>query len=428
MDEFGATDLKSAYERLESARARRRFRRLAQDYEVTLPRLQEGGINVVAGSGLDLTGALDCMHPQCRLMQVSKLFRGAWHYFDRVVVGDTLTHSVANHWDKSRGPQFEKWLIGEMGFFCLLRQMGADRLIDFVTKRVDHRSDWREHVRETCSQFSPEIAIPDTKQLIDILQTRARVRVDTSAGGETTFAVEHPDLEHTRWVTVIDADTAALSDAVLKRQLLERVAETYVKHLVYDQIYARFCKAPLAATMWAHHQLLTHNDDDQLASAIFQLDLPVVDSVPIPLLLKIRKDEADAFERFRGRLRQAFRESLSERKNSKDLRKAAVQIRRDIIDPELREIRVRLKKGTGALKKKSAIGMVLGGLATTCGLLAGAPGPVAVSAGVAVATAALATGSAKLVDERSEVTMSNMYFLWKALKHAKHRRSNRRAG
>jgi hypothetical protein len=74
--------------------------------------------------------------------------------------------------------------------------------------------------------------------------------------------------------------------------------------------------------------------------------------------------------------------------------------------------------------EKGGVNVVAGsGLDLTCGLLAGAPTPVAVGAGVAVASAAVGTGSAKLVDERSEVTMSDMYFLWKALKHGNHRRS-----
>jgi hypothetical protein len=256
---------------------------------------------------------------------------------------------------------------------------------------------------------------------VDRLERRAKIQVDTSSGGEVTFAVAHPDLEHTRWLTMASAETMALPEAILKRKLLERVAETYVQHLVTDLIAARFCKAPLAATMWAHHQLLAQNCDDHVASAAFHLELPVVDSVPIPTLLQIRKDEGDAFERFRGRLRQAFTESLSAQKTSKDVEKAALEIRRDLIDPELREIRARLKRGTSALGKKSVVGIILGGLATTCGLLAGAPTPVAVSAGFAVASAAAATGTAKLIDERSEVAMSDIYFLWKAVKHGKHR-------
>jgi hypothetical protein len=67
------------------------------------------------------------------------------------------------------------------------------------------------------------------------------------------------------------------------------------------------------------------------------------------------------------------------------------------------------------------VGFGLGSLVTVCGLLAGVPAPVAVAGGVGTLTTVTAAAALEDIDERRDVSLSDMYFRWKALKHVKHR-------
>ena len=59
----------------------------------------------------------------------------------------------------------------------------------------------------------------------------------------------------------------------------------------------------------------------------------------------------------------------------------------------------------------------MGALATTCGLLAGAPPPVALAAGVTAAVTLVGSAASKYLDDKTEVSLKGMYFLWRAEEH-----------
>jgi hypothetical protein len=70
------------------------------------------------------------------------------------------------------------------------------------------------------------------------------------------------------------------------------------------------------------------------------------------------------------------------------------------------------------MAKKSGVGLTLGALTTTCGLLAGIPAGLAITAGVATLSGVAGSAAAKDIEERREASLSDMYFLWKAVEHA----------
>lgn len=55
----------------------------------------DGRASILAGTGMDLSGALACYHPDCRTRDADQLIRKAWHYFDSIVVPDSLTAGAA---------------------------------------------------------------------------------------------------------------------------------------------------------------------------------------------------------------------------------------------------------------------------------------------------------------------------------------------
>jgi hypothetical protein len=351
------------------------------------------------------------------------MLRRVWHYFDKVVVGDTITHGISQHWRFGR-PEFDYWLIRELAMFCYLRTIGADRLVAFIKKPVDERPGWRTRIR----RFAKGIGVPDTALLVRALDAKATTSVERPYATGVTFKVSHPDLEEPWSVNVGHDIVKKLSSVRLRRYLLERVAEEFARYLVHDRMYARWCDAPLGSAAWGHHQLLTKTGAREPATAIFSLELPILQSIPLPALLKIRRDERDTFLRFQRRLRRAFVEANAATGKGVTAKRIADEVRHDLIEPELRLIRSRLSRAARSVAKKSAVGIVLGGLATTCGLFVGAAPPMALAAGLAVATAAASSGAAKMIDERSEVAMSDMYFLWEALSHDKRAHRKRALG
>src|SRR4051812_41163823 len=87
------------HELLSDAQTLDSFQEAAFEGEQDLTKPSSSAFSISVGGGLDLSGRLTCMSPDCRRADVDKLLRRAWFYFDTVVVGDVITHAIAYHWD-----------------------------------------------------------------------------------------------------------------------------------------------------------------------------------------------------------------------------------------------------------------------------------------------------------------------------------------
>jgi hypothetical protein len=242
-----------------------------------------------------------------------------------------------------------------------------------------------------------------------------------SGGKEIRYAFTHPQFEHTVWGGLEDKDAGLLSYGELRRVIAKDVVQRYLAHLSSDVAIAHHANAPLGLVVWFHGRLLRQSATRLTPTEVlFSLDLPVLNKVPIDTLLKIRKNDGDAFQRFRDSLTKAVTERL--RESSSDGGRLAEDIRRDVIEPELVRVRQRLASAERALSRKALVGFGLGSLVTVCRLLAGVPAPLAVTGGVGTLTSVAASAALKDIDERRDVSLSDTYFLWKALEHAAHRR------
>ena len=74
------------------------FREVALMANELLPAQVDSENVILAGRGLDLTSQLQCSTSACRQHQVDELFRKAWHYFDRIIVDDAVSHRLIQHW------------------------------------------------------------------------------------------------------------------------------------------------------------------------------------------------------------------------------------------------------------------------------------------------------------------------------------------
>jgi hypothetical protein len=203
---------------------------------------------------------------------------------------------------------------------------------------------------------------------------------------------------------------------ITRRWLVERVVRHHVEDLLCDLGQTQNAQAPLGTTLRFYKQIL-HEEaalaDEALVA--FQMDLPILQGVDPEILLKIRHDEKDHFDAFRNSLRIAIKERLQE-SAATDPKGIAQEIRRDVIDPAINDIERRLNAARGALLRKGAVSIGVGALATTCGLLTANPLLTTGGFGTAITTVAHVN---KYIEEARDVSLSDMYFLWRAQKHVK---------
>jgi hypothetical protein len=207
-----------------------------------------------------------------------------------------------------------------------------------------------------------------------------------------------------------------LSEGEIKVAAVKQVFKEFLAYLASDVRAARMYETPLGAAIPFHQTMLGTANSPTVADVAMRVRLPVLEGLAPEVLLRNREDEREYFDRFRIQLRLAIQERL-ELSKAKDPDRIAKEIQRDLIEPELHTIRARLAAAERIVAKKSAVGVFMGALATTCGLLAGAAPPVALVAGVAAAVAVTGNAASKYLDEKTEIGFNGMYFAWRAEKH-----------
>lgn len=370
--------------------------------------------SIVAGRGIDLSGHLDCDAYSSRQRQIDQLFRKAWHYFDRIIVADAVSHEVSAHWESV--PKRTEWVLSHIAVLLALRDAGAQDLIEFREKPLPCELHWRKHAEDAGLQK----VLTAADSFIPILARESKIDLEVDAAESLSFSLTHLNIEHTVWGDLSFQEHSGKTTAQIREAVAEAVVRRYVAHLTSDIIAARDATLPLGTTIWLHGELMRSSSGKISAEEVaFNLELPILEGMPIGTLMKIRRDEHESFQRFRGALRLAVKESgqIHESTGAFEL---SNQIRLDIIEPELRHIRDRLAAAERTLSRKTAVGIFLGALVTTCGILAGVPDSASVAAGVAAMAATEATAASKYLEEQSDTSLSNMYFLWKAVEHKSH--------
>ncbi len=173
----------------------------------------------------------------------------------------------------------------------------------------------------------------------------------------------------------------------------------------------------MGSTVYFHGQLLkTIKAGLKEADVAFQLKLPILEDVSPEVLLKVRSDEKPHFEKFRQSLRLAIKQRLDNVSSDKAT-EIADEIRKDIIDPALNDIELRLKSAKEVVTKKAGLSLTLGALTTTFGLLTA--NPFLVAAGATPAVGYTIAAGQKFIEEKRDIALSDMYFLWQAQEHSK---------
>ena len=414
LDAHGIHDLAEAKHALSLRSNLEDLRYVASQAVESLPHEMQSENVILAGRGLDLTSSLHCYKPVCRHKQVDELFRKAWHYFDQIVVDDAVAHKLLFHWDKL--PEKLDRLLTDIEVLLYLRTIGADELVEFRLKPGVRRQGWRDRAKRAGLELA--VSVADT--LVPQIAREARIEFRPRSKGISSYSFNHPKFEIVVHGDIKVGGVSGKPTDTTRKAVAREVLGKYFPHLTVDISTAVALGVPLGCANWFHGEILSSVSRPlSPANVAFNLELPVLQGIPIETLLQVRRDEFEGFQRFRDSLRLAIKEGL---KNSPSVREAEIseQIRMDVIEPELRIIRDRLKAAEKALAKKSVVGIFMGGLVTTCGILAGLPVPISIAAGVGAVSSSETGAVAKYLDEKQQVALSDMYFLWNAVKHSSH--------
>lgn len=412
IDEKG---IKSEKEASRLARRRRTFAELEQlageiPYE-TLP-VDYAGNYVLAGTGMDLSGDLDCHGWECQRKQVDRIFARTWHYFDKIVACGLTPMRFIQMLESATAPETRKVVLeSQLRLLLYLRSIGVDEHLIFRQKPPACQVHLEEHLQQTGLEHLVEASLPVIQELAqngDLKSTELETADQCKDHPyHLKYVFHHPVLEHTQWGTAaydpnIDQPNLAVARAVFRR---------YASYMISDIRTSRIVRAPLAAYMGLHRDALSKMSSSLNESSVaFELGLPIISGIPIRELIKIREDEYLAFEKFRRALEVAMTEKISIASTGDSAADIAAELMLDLIVPSLNEIEHRLQKAQEVLAKKSALHIALGAATISVGALAAMP--LLLPIGI---TAALfsATHYAKYLDEKRDIELSDMYFIWR---------------
>ena len=406
-DAHDVTSAADAKRLLRERRATETLRQFASEAEHVQQVPPKGRRSILAGRGLDLSTYLSCPVLECRKRQVDDLLSRVWFYFDSVVVDDRAIHDVSHHWQ-------EEWrheLLAEtLELSLYLRSLGAEHLVRHRWRPLLSQESWRAKSGALGVERAPTVIGKHVASVVGDAKYEERVTDDLV---ECVFLPE--DRSRALTARFHKRELEGLGESERRARAATWVIDYHSMHLVADLSASRQLKTPLASTDWLHQEALL-DTAVRPEQVLFRLQLPTLDGLDVRRLLELREAEAESFDRFRFALHAASQE-LADKHPSEEPAKLAQQVREERIEPELENIRSKLRVAEKSLGKKTAVNVTLGALATTCGLLAGLAPGIAVGAGTAALVAGTAAAASKKVDDDGAAELSGMFFLWRAAGH-----------
>ncbi len=373
---------------------------------------------IVAGRGIDLSGELTGADEHELIDEIDRAFGVAWHYFDEVIV-EGLS---ARRYMKMISNNDDDLARGRVRAHCILllhlRKIGALDSVVFRQKPdpcVRHGDD-----ASILEDAGLKRILDDRMSIVEILAEGTLHDIEDhyfwAGDGHFHYVYEHPLVGVVRGG--IEGSPAGYEVGELKRLISSNIFDLYATYAAADVAIASECSAPLATMSPILESILggsgskTAVDTRSLVNDVaIEIGLPILHGVSASDLLKIREDESDAFERFRVALRTVINEVVKKSDQSVNPSGAAVSIVEEFLIPALHDIDQRLGVARKALTRKSVANVSVGATAVVAGLIAGIP--LLLPAGIALGMAVPGANLAKYLEEKGQVELSDMYFLWK---------------
>lgn len=406
-DLIGALKLARPYERLielaEEEKASGRNRAPLSD-EPT------GEATVIAGRRVDLSGIQSCNNVECMTGVADQLCSTIGHYFDRVVVDSFGVGRFLHAVEHSTHDLLMNDLRNHLSVLLRLREVGAEPFLEFREKPYAFCAD---HFRQHAEQVGLPATLDDAlaQELMQQIAETAEVEktgtvvVDGELVDVYFYNSRQTDLGRSYFIPSGDAPPTP-------EEFASSWYEDYAVSAVGDAALAKHLGAPLASAAdnpWKLHKPLGEIEDEVALS----LNLPVLSDLPAREVIAMREDHKEEFEKFRAALRAAIRERLEDHGET-DPTVTATRVMRDYIRPALADIEVQMKASKRSVATKLGVTTAVGVTSASVGLLVAMP---LVLGSVAATSAGIVHHATKFIDERRDVELSDMYFLWR-LTHA----------
>jgi hypothetical protein len=366
-------------------------------------------LSLIAGAGIDLSGRLDCNATDCRRAQVDRLFRRAWHYFPTIVARDAIVEDLIAH-KKCPDAELRERLLPHFETALMVRELGADALVEFLPRVPACFEHWRQHAKEAGIE---DIAEREA-EIVDQLLPGTSFALQREDNG-VLCTMNNPDFSHTQWAHFPQEEIRGKSEEQIKRDALQRVARMFLVHLTADVNAAKKYGGALGSTIPMFQKLLA-NRSEKVSNVAFAFDLPTLEGLSTAQLIEVRLKYEDTFTRFRKRVGSFLEECVRQRvTRPADIR---AKLKADLIDGELEELKSNLKRAQESLKRKSTYALGLGSLVVTIGVTTGIiTPPLAFGLAATVSATSLSPGVSKYVDDMVKIKSDDMYFLMQAEAH-----------
>jgi hypothetical protein len=366
-------------------------------------------LSLIAGAGIDLSGRLDCNATSCRRAQVDRLFRRAWHYFDTIVARDAIAEDLIVH-KNCPDAELRERLLPHFETVLMVREVGAEALVEFLPRVPACFKHWQEHAREAGIEDVAE----GEAEIVDRLLSETSIELERKSDG-AVCTINNPDFSHTQWVDLSQQEIRNKSEKRIKRAALQTVARMFLVHLSADVNAARKYGGTFGSTIPMFQKLLATRGE-KVSKVAFEVELPALDGLSTAQLIEVRLQYEDTFNRFRKRLRLFLEECVRQGvTGTPDVR---AKLKADLIDGELEELKRNLEQAEKSLKQKSMYALTLGTLVATIGVTTGIISPpAAFGLAATISAASLSPGASKYVDDMVKLKSDDVYFLLQAETH-----------
>lgn len=368
---------------------------------------------VVAGRTLDINGPYTCSKFVCTQQRIDRTFLSTWHYFDSIVVSGPSERAIAKAIATTKKADRAKNLIGplaeDVALFSYLRHIGAADHVTFRTKEFS--------LCECC--FEKEAQRVGLSAILD-KEARERVVQSMLRDADIGLRLLYPGA----WAAELDHDS--LPERLVwgiksrkkptKRQVIEEFIHQGAGGMLEDFYQSSELKLPLLQEV---RPSLFGKEDAAVKSAgesvALALDLPYLEGATAADVLAFMSDERPAFDRFKSAIRKSIQEKV-EKAGDESPDVTARRVIKEYVQPSLAEIDASLASARKLLAKKSAVGVGVGAVVATVGVLTAMP--LIIGAGVTAAASPLLDAK-KYLEDRSTLESKDMYFLWQMQKSLK---------
>jgi hypothetical protein len=383
-----------------------------------------------------LRGASGCSAPNCVGSKLQFLGRYAALYASEL----TLPLSMVRPKSHQLISEVRDWLARDLFALLLLRPLITGKVIVPVVMRSQHcihEVEFMEESTELVHGFSQATA----KDLFPEFQLLYQ-RPDKSPSGFPSLYLNGPEeyIEHgglarrfdevPEWLPKtgrFDKNGIIEIRGPHKKHIVTKLFEDIADNMTFYLAYGLKRKARFLSDMRGETEFLEwiNHDEDMTAKTLalreLQHSVPVLEDLSFATILRIRKQEKDAFESYREAVANISANILASKKNVS--KKQACEMFRDAIEPELRTMKKEIKTYQKVRRTQIVSGVAAIAASVLIGAYAGLP-PLAavptVTAGSLVGGRLLAKAAEAACEHGPEFRQKHdLYFLLKLTEEAR---------